>query len=109
VSDPSQLQFVQTPINDRYVQSCWLQVEPARKLPNIAKVPILLLTSEAGYNTMWDPCTHAYLEQAGVAHTWVRLPDIGIHGNAHFMFIEENSDQVAGVVLGWLKMVPGLK
>jgi hypothetical protein len=39
----------------------------------------------------------------------VRLPDIGIHGNAHFMFIEENSDQVAGVVLGWLKMVPGLK
>jgi pimeloyl-ACP methyl ester carboxylesterase len=109
VSDPSQLQFVQTPINDRYVQSCWLQVEPARTLPNLQKVPILLLTSEAGYNTMWDPCTHAYLNQAGVAHTWVRLPDIGIHGNAHFMFIEANSDQVAGVVLSWLKMLPGLK
>ena len=45
---PSELQFTQTPINDRYVASCLLQVEPARKLPNIAMVPILLLTSEAG-------------------------------------------------------------
>jgi len=104
ISDPSQLQFVQAPINDRYVQSCLLQVEPARKLPNLAKVPILMLTSEAGYNTMWDPCTHAYLEQAGVTHTWIRLPDIGIRGNAHFDFIEANSDQVAGVVLGWLNL-----
>jgi pimeloyl-ACP methyl ester carboxylesterase len=104
VSDPSQLQFVQAAINDRYVQSCWLQVEPARKLPNLSKVPILMLSSEAGYNTMWDPCTNAYLEQAGVAHTWLRLPDIGIHGNAHFDFIEANSDQVAGVVAGWLKL-----
>jgi pimeloyl-ACP methyl ester carboxylesterase len=103
VSDPSELQFAEAPINDRYVQSCLLQVEPARKLPNLQKVPILMLTSEAGYNTMWDPCTHAYLDQAGVTHTWLRLPDIGIHGNAHFDFIEANSDQVAGVVASWLK------
>ena len=104
VSDPSQLQFAQAAINDRYVQSCLLQVEPARKLPNLQKVPILMLSSEAGYNTMWDPCTNAYLDQAGVTHTWIGLPDIGIPGNAHFDFIERNSDQVAGVVLGWLKM-----
>jgi pimeloyl-ACP methyl ester carboxylesterase len=104
VSDPSQLQFVQTPITDRYVQSCLLQVPPARTLPNLQKVPTLMLSSEAGYNTEWDPCTNAYLDQAGVAHSWVRLPDIGIHGNAHFDFIEANSDQVAGVVSGWLKL-----
>jgi hypothetical protein len=104
VSDPSQLTFVDAAINDRYVKSCKLQAEPARQLPNIQKVRILLLTSAAGYNTLWDPCTHAYLQQAGVAHTWLRLPDIGIQGNAHFDFIERNSDQVAGVVLGWLRL-----
>ena len=42
------------------------------------------------------------LRQAGVRHTWLKLEDIGIDGNSHFMFIEENSDQVAGVVLNWL-------
>jgi hypothetical protein len=47
---------------------------------------------------------HVYLEQAGVSHTWLRLPDIGIPGNAHFDFIERNSDQVAGVVFSWLKL-----
>lgn len=103
VTDPSQLRFEQRPINDRWVDSCWLQKEPARKLPNLRKMPIMLLSSPASYNTLWDPCLHAYLDQAGVRHTWLKLEDIGIHGNSHFMFIEENSDQVAGVVLKWLK------
>jgi pimeloyl-ACP methyl ester carboxylesterase len=103
VSDPSQLQFVEVPVtDDPYVKSCWLQAEPARELPHLQQVPILLLTSEAGYNTLWDPCTHRYLEQAGVEHTWIRLPEIGIHGNGHFYFIEENSNEVAGVVRKWL-------
>ena len=103
VSNPSQLSFVQMPVTDPYVTSCWLQTEPARQLPNLQKMPILLLTSESGYNTLWDPCTSAYLNQAAVKHTWLRLPGMGIHGNGHFMFIEKNSDQVAGVVLGWIR------
>jgi len=61
-------------------------------------------TSRAvGYNTAWDPCTTKYLTQAGVRYDWVHLQDIGIEGNGHFMFIEKNSDQVAGVVLDWIK------
>jgi len=64
---------------------------------------VLLLTAPSGYNTEWDPGTHAYLEQAGVKHTWLKLEDIGIHGNGHFMFIEKNSDQIAGVVLKWIE------
>ncbi|ACK50265.1 conserved hypothetical protein [Methylocella silvestris BL2] len=104
VSDPSQLKFVDTPIQgDPYVKSCLLQKEPARQLPRIAQVRILYLSSEAGYNTLWDPCTTRYLTQAGVKFTWTRLQDIGIRGNSHFMFIEKNSDQVAGVVLDWLQ------
>jgi hypothetical protein len=80
-----------------------LQATPARQLPNLQKVPILLLSTEAGYNTLWDPCTSRYLNQAGVEHTWIRLEQIGIHGNGHFDFIEDNSDQVAGVVREWIE------
>jgi hypothetical protein len=59
----------------------------------------VLLTSAAGYNTVWDPCTAKYLIQAGVPLTWVKLPERGIQGNGHFMFIERNSDRVAQLVL----------
>lgn len=102
VSNPSQLNFTQTPVQDPNVTTCWLQATPARTLPNLQKVAILLLTTEAGYNTLWDPCTSAYLTQAGVEHTWLRLPQVGIRGNGHFMYIEKNSDEVAGVVLQWI-------
>lgn len=104
VTDRSQLSFERVPLSgDPYVTSVWLQTEPARKLVNVAKVPVLLLTAPSGYNTEWDPGTHAYLEQAGVKHTWLKLEDIGIHGNGHFMFIEKNSDKIAGVVLKWIE------
>jgi pimeloyl-ACP methyl ester carboxylesterase len=104
VTDPTQLQFERVAIDwDPYVSSVWLQKEPARKLVNVKKVPVLLLTAPSGYNTEWDPGTHAYLKQAGVKHTWLKLAEIGIHGNGHFMFIEKNSDQVAGVVQRWIE------
>jgi pimeloyl-ACP methyl ester carboxylesterase len=102
VSNPSELKFVQVAVNYPDVGTCWLQAEPARQLPRL-RMPILLLSSPAGYNTLWDPCTHEYLKQAGVEHTWLKLQDTGIHGNGHFMFIEKNSDEVAGVVLDWIE------
>ena len=103
VTDPSQLIFEDVPVTDPYVSTCRLQREPARQLPNMAKVPILLLSSPSGYNTLWDHCTSLYLTQAGVGHTWQKLQDIGIFGNGHFMFLEKNSDEVAGVVLDWIE------
>jgi len=33
----------------------------------------------------------------------VDLPDIGIRGNSHMMMMDKNSDQVAGVIQGWLE------
>jgi hypothetical protein len=102
VASASQLSFVALP-KDPDVSTCYVQTAPARKLANVAKVPILYLSSPSGYNTAWDPCTTKYLTQAGVRYDWVHLQDIGIEGNGHFMFIEKNSDQVAGVVLDWIK------
>ncbi|MEX2034281.1 MAG: alpha/beta hydrolase, partial [Xanthobacteraceae bacterium] len=81
----------------------WLQAEPARTLPNLAKVPILILAAEASYHAAYDHCTAAYLAQAGVPNTFIRLEDIGIRGNGHMMMLEKNSDEIAGVIERWLK------
>jgi hypothetical protein len=43
-----------------------------------------------------------YLEQAGVHVDFIRLAEIGIHGNGHLMMLEKNSDDIAGVVADWL-------
>jgi hypothetical protein len=38
---------------------------------------------------------------------FVKLPDIGIHGNGHMMMMEKNSDIIAQVILDWIdKNVP---
>jgi pimeloyl-ACP methyl ester carboxylesterase len=80
----------------------WLQAEPARTLPNLARVPILILVAEASYHAAYDHVTAAYLEQAGVRNDFVRLPDIGIRGNGHMMMLEKNSDDIAAVIEKWL-------
>jgi pimeloyl-ACP methyl ester carboxylesterase len=87
---------------------CWMQQEPARKLPNLKNIPILIVSSEASYHAAYDHCTAAYLTQAGVPNTFIRLPDVGVHGNGHMMMLEKNSDAIAAVMEGWLaKAVPG--
>ena len=81
----------------------WLQAEPARRLPNLAKIPTLILVAEASYHAAYDHCTAAYLTQAGVPITFLRLEDVGIRGNGHMMMLEKNSDRIAGVIQDWLK------
>lgn len=81
---------------------CWTQRSPARTLPNLQKLPILILTAEASYHAPYDHCTVKYLEQAGAHPVWMKLADIGIHGNGHMMMIEKNSLEIAGVLARWL-------
>lgn len=82
--------------------ACWLQAEPARKLPRLAGLPILFLLSESSYHAPYDHCTALYLKQAGVDNEFVRLTDLGIRGNGHLMVIEDNSLELAGWVERWL-------
>jgi pimeloyl-ACP methyl ester carboxylesterase len=81
---------------------CWMQASPARLLPNLAKLPILILTAEASYHAPYDHCTVKYLEQAGVRPTYVKLAQRGIHGNGHMMMLEKNNLEIAAVMSGWL-------
>ncbi|HXQ52572.1 MAG TPA: alpha/beta hydrolase [Stellaceae bacterium] len=81
---------------------CWLQQEPARKLPHLRAIPVLVVTSEASYHAPYDHCTAKYLAQAGVPVTWVKLADVGIRGNGHMMMLEKNNLAIAGVMSRWL-------
>lgn len=63
------------------------------------------MTSESGYHVQYDHETVAFLAAAGVPVKHLELADIGIRGNGHFMFLEKNSNEIAGVVREWLEMV----
>jgi pimeloyl-ACP methyl ester carboxylesterase len=104
VTEASPLQFAREdkPEKPNFVR-CWAQQEPARKLVNLQNTPILIVTSEASYHASYDHCTVRYLAQAGVKTTFIRLPDVGIHGNGHMMMLEKNSDQIADVIERWLR------
>ncbi|KAJ4348934.1 hypothetical protein N0V95_005060 [Ascochyta clinopodiicola] len=84
------------------LRQCVQQVEPARKLPNIASVPYLMITGEASVHITYDHCIVNYLKQVGGDPEWIKLGEIGIKGNAHFMHLEKNNGQIADVVLKWI-------
>jgi pimeloyl-ACP methyl ester carboxylesterase len=108
VSSASRLEFVrQEKADGPDFARCWLQKEPARKLPNIAKVPMLIVSSEASYHAGYDHCTAAYLTQAGVKNTLLRLADRGIHGNGHMMMLEKNNQAIARVMAEWVERAIG--
>ena len=91
--------------NSGQISNCTIQATdpPPRQLVNLAKIPITVLTSEASYHVPYDWCTVEYLKQAGVNVTHLSLPDVGVNGNGHFVYLEKNSDDVAGVLLDFLK------
>lgn len=103
VASPEELTFAPQAESDapdlaRY----WLQAEPARQLPNLARVRMALITGEASYHAPYDHGTSAYLAQAGVQHDFIRLADHGIRGNGHMMMLERNSLEIAAFLERWI-------
>jgi pimeloyl-ACP methyl ester carboxylesterase len=99
----AKLEFVRQEKSDKpELARCWLQKEPARRLPNLARIPIVIIVAEASYHAAYDHCTAAYLEQAGAHNTLIRLADVGVRGNGHMMMLEKNSAAIAGVIAQWL-------
>ena len=104
VTDPAQLSFVQEAAPDPgKLIRCWLQAEPAKELPNLQKMPHLLIVAEASSAANTNHCVSKYLSQAGVENTWVNLGDVGIHGNGHMMMWEKNNLEIAQFIGSWLK------
>ena len=80
----------------------WLQAEPARRLPNLQNMPILVVTGEASYHAVYDHLTVAFLEQAGLHPTHIRLADVGVRGNGHMLMLETNNHEISRVMMDWL-------
>jgi pimeloyl-ACP methyl ester carboxylesterase len=103
-TDPGQLSPVlQAAPDGPGLIRCYLQANPARRLPNLARIPIAIVTGEASFRATYDHCTSKYLTQAGVANDHIRLGEVGIHGNGHMMMIEKNNNEVAAFIARWLE------
>ena len=103
VASASELTFVEEEKADSPgLVKCWLQAAPARQLPDLQKIPILVLTAEASYHAPYDHCTVKYLEQAGVKPTFIKLADLNIRGNSHVMMLEKNNKEIGAVIARWL-------
>jgi len=102
VKDPSELSLARDDKPDgpdMFV--CWMQKAPARQLVNLKGIPSVIVSSEASYHGLYDNCTEKYLKQAGMAIEWMRLGDMGIHGNGHMVMIEKNNLDIAKVIDDW--------
>ncbi len=102
-NSPSDLKTVNNETDSPARRSCIYQAEPARKLPQIAKVKYVAFTGEASPHITYDQCVVNYLRQAGVKVDWIKLGEVGVHGNGHFSFLEKNNLDVAEVVEDWIQ------
>lgn len=104
IQNPSELQVMLEEKSDipGDVVACYVQKEPARKLVNLEKIPVVYLSSEGGYHREYDHCIPKWLNQAGVKTQYVRMEDVGLHGNGHEMMLEKNSDEIAKFMSTWL-------
>ncbi|EKM55396.1 uncharacterized protein PHACADRAFT_255999 [Phanerochaete carnosa HHB-10118-sp] len=104
VASPSDLQPTVVFTDPSVSFTCFQQgTNPPRKLANLVDIPVLMVTSQASYHAVYDNCTAAYLQQAGVSVDHVHLEDVGITGNGHMMFMELNNIEIAEKVLEpWL-------
>ncbi|EAW13684.1 alpha/beta hydrolase [Aspergillus clavatus NRRL 1] len=108
VADPAVDFAKQTiPSNSSAVAECVLQADdpPPRQLANLARIPTLMVTTEASYHVAYDWCTVWFLRQAGVQVDHLQLGEVGIHGNGHMVFLEQNSDKVAALLRGWMQNI----
>lgn len=80
-------------------RSCILQTGTIHKLTEVGKVPYVMITGEASPHITYDHCFVEYFKQMGVNNfQWIKLADIGIKGNAHFMFLEKNNMDIAKAI-----------
>jgi pimeloyl-ACP methyl ester carboxylesterase len=110
VSSPDELAPVQQAAPDGpALARGWFQPKPARKLPNLTKMPILVLSAEASYHAVYDHLTVQFLEHAGVKPSFIRLADVGVRGNGHMLMLEKNNHEIAAVMMDWLEKVLPVK
>lgn len=74
----------------------------ADALCNLRAVPVLLVTGDDAGRYRQDGQVADFLRDAGVCVDHLFLPDIGIFGNSHFMFLEKNNMEIAAQLRLWI-------
>lgn len=97
------LTFEQQEATDANLVRGYLQSSPARQLPHLQGIPIMIMVAEASYHAPYDHLTSAFLTQAGVANELVYLTQQGFYGNGHMVMLEKNNHQVADFIISWLQ------
>ena len=98
------LATVNVPAPNVELTDCLLQAASTpRKLINLAKVPMLIVTAEASYQAQYDYCNVLYLKQGGVNVEHLELGKAGFHGNAHLFFVEKNNLAIAARLERWIR------
>ena len=101
-ANSADLSRVERPAPGPDQKPCLVQAEPARRLPNLANIPMVLVTGEASWMAQDNHGVVDFLRQAGVDIEHLRLEDVGVHGNGHAMMLEKNSDDIAAVIDRWI-------
>jgi len=102
IASPDELRTAERPAPREGTVPCLLQAEPARRLPNLTGFPIVVVTAEASWMATDNHGMVDFLAQAGALVEHLRLEEHGVHGNAHALMLESNSDAIAAVIEGWL-------
>lgn len=68
----------------------------------IGRVLVVLGTHDAGHPQNQGNLLTAWLREHGARADYCYLGDLGIQGNGHMLMLEDNSSEIAGVILGWL-------
>ncbi|NML32299.1 esterase [Paraburkholderia sp. G-4-1-8] len=78
-------------------------------LQKLKGIPHLFIFGDHLVGPFWEKVhanAHRYaqaLSEASAPVTFIDLPARGIHGNSHMLMMDDNSDQVAAIVDGWLR------
>ena len=83
--------------------------KPGPELEKLKNIPILIVWGDyLNKQELWQrlvPNIQAFakdLQSRGGKVDWIDLPKLGISGNTHMLMMDENSDQVAGLVQEWM-------
>jgi pimeloyl-ACP methyl ester carboxylesterase len=69
-----------------------------------ANKPVLMVTGsdDVDHSREVDGAVADWLREIGAAVEFRFLPDEGITGNGHMLMLEDNSDEIAALIAGWL-------
>jgi pimeloyl-ACP methyl ester carboxylesterase len=78
-----------------------------RRLPNLAQVPIAVVSAQASPYVHIHDAMVDFLREAGCEVESLRLAERGVEGNGHAMMLERNNVEALEPVIGWVEDTVG--